>query len=104
MPGRSCCFLFVIWIAIVAAPRTGVGQQKKGDYPITPVPPTSVQVDHGLWKKRIETNRKVTIPYDFQKCEETGRIANFAIAAGQIDGKHQGFWFNDSDVFKVIEG
>ncbi|MEE2781198.1 MAG: glycoside hydrolase family 127 protein [Planctomycetota bacterium] len=104
MPGRSCCSLFVIWIAIVAAPRTGVGQQKEGDYPITPVPPTSVQVDHGLWKERIETNRKVTIPYDFQMCEETGRIANFAIAAGQIDGKHQGFWFNDSDVFKVIEG
>jgi hypothetical protein len=79
-------------------------QQKAGDYPITPVPPTSVQVGNGFWEERIETNRKVTIPYDFQKCEETGRIANFAIAAGQIDGKHQGFWFNDSDVFKVIEG
>ena len=79
-------------------------QGNAGDYPITPVPPTSVQVDDGFWKQRIETNRKVTIPYDFQKCEETGRIANFAIAAGQIDGKHQGFWFNDSDVFKVIEG
>ena len=104
MLGRSFCFLFVTSIATVAIPLTGNSQQQKGDYPITPVPPTSVKLDDGFWKKRIETNRKVTIPYDFQKCEETGRLANFAIAAGQIDGKHQGFWFNDSDVFKVIEG
>ena len=74
------------------------------DYPITPVAFTDVDVADGLWLRRIETNRQVTIPYDFRKCEETGRIANFEIAAGLSEGKHEGFWFNDSDVFKVIEG
>ena len=100
----KCWLILLFWIAPITLVIAEQPKQHAGDYPITPVPPTSVQVDDGFWKHRIETNRKVTIPYDFQKCEETGRIANFAIAAGQIDGKHEGFWFNDSDVFKVIEG
>ena len=33
-----------------------------------------------FWAPRIETNRTVTIPFIFNKNEETGRIANFAIA------------------------
>ena len=74
------------------------------DYPYHPVPFTNVQITDSFWSPRIETNRKVTIPYDFEKCEETGRIANFEKAAGWIDGSHEGLHFNDSDVFKVIEG
>ena len=52
----------------------------------------------------MRTNRQVTIPYDFEKCEETGRIDNFAKAAGLMEGPHEGIFFNDSDVFKVVEG
>ncbi|MBK8799732.1 MAG: glycoside hydrolase family 127 protein [Anaerolineales bacterium] len=73
-------------------------------YPITALPFTAVRIDDAFWSPRIETNRRVTVPYDFQKCEETGRIANFAKAAGQQPGAHGGIFFNDSDVFKVIEG
>jgi DUF1680 family protein len=46
----------------------------------------------------------VTIPYAFKKCEETGRISNFAKAGGLMEGNHEGKYFNDSDVYKVIEG
>ncbi|MBT8292732.1 MAG: glycoside hydrolase family 127 protein [Eudoraea sp.] len=74
------------------------------DYPIQPVPFTSVQIEDQFWTPRIETNRKVTLPYNFKKCEETGRIRNFAIAGGLEDGEFEGIFFNDSDVFKVIEG
>ncbi|MFZ1769105.1 MAG: glycoside hydrolase family 127 protein, partial [Caldilinea sp.] len=73
-------------------------------YPITALPFTVVRIDDAFWSPRIETNRKITVPYDFQKCEETGRIANFAKAAGRQPGAHEGIFFNDSDVFKVIEG
>jgi DUF1680 family protein len=73
-------------------------------YPITALPFTAVRIDDAFWSPRIETNRRVTVSYDFQKCEETGRIANFARAAGQQLGAHEGIFFNDSDVFKVIEG
>ena len=74
------------------------------DYPITPVPFTEVAFDDGFWLPRLETNREVTVRYDFKKCEETGRIDNFAKAAGLMEGPHEGIFFNDSDVFKVIEG
>ncbi len=74
------------------------------DYPIRPVPFTAVTIDDDFWTPRLETNRRVTIPYDFRKCEETDRIANFDKAAGLLEGDHVGIFFNDSDVFKVIEG
>lgn len=74
------------------------------DYPITPVPFTSFQVNDDFWSPRLKINRDVTLPYDFKKCEETGRIDNFAIAGKLKDGSFQGLRFNDSDVFKVMEG
>jgi DUF1680 family protein len=73
-------------------------------YPISPLPFTAVDITDSFWAPRIETNRTVTIAYDFKKCEETGRISNFAKAAGWLEGDHEGIFFNDSDVFKVIEG
>ena len=74
------------------------------DYPIQPVPFTNVTIADDFWKRRIDTAIGVTIPYDFEKCEETGRIDNFAKAGGLMDGPHQGIYYNDSDVFKVMQG
>ena len=46
-----------------------------------------------------------TIPFAFGKCEETGRIDNFIFAAGIREGKFRGrYGFDDSDVYKIIEG
>jgi uncharacterized protein len=73
-------------------------------YQIEIVPFTHVTIADSFWGPRIETNRQVTVKYDFEKCEETGRISNFAKAAGWQEGDHEGIFFNDSDVFKVIEG
>lgn len=87
-------------------PRIGTAtvRERPGDYPVQPVAFTDVQLDDEFWSPRVETNRTVTIPYDFRKCEETGRIDNFVKAAGQMPGKYEGYAFNDSDVFKVVEG
>ncbi len=72
---------------------------------IEPVPFTAVQVRDTFWASRIETNRTVTIPYAFEQSEATGRIENFKVAAGLSEGPWQGdAGFNDSDVFKIIEG
>jgi DUF1680 family protein len=75
-----------------------------GDYPFQPVPFTAVQVQDAFWSPRLETNRQTTVWYDFQKCEETGRIDNFAKAGKLMPGEFRGTPFDDSDVFKVIEG
>lgn len=75
------------------------------DYPITPVSFNSVTLTDSFWNKRIETNRTVTIPYGFNKCEEEGRIRNFAKAGGLMEGEYEGKMpFDDSDVYKIIEG
>lgn len=74
------------------------------DYPIKPAPFTQVAITDNFWRPRIETAIKITIPYDFEKCEETGRIDNFAKAGGLMPGPHEGIFYNDSDVFKVVEG
>jgi len=74
------------------------------DYLVKPVPFMDVNLSDAFWAPRIETNRRVTIPYVLRKCEETGRISNFAVAGGLQQGKHQGYYFNDSDVYKIIEG
>ena len=68
------------------------------------VPFNAVQVNDSFWRPRIETNRTVTIPTNFKKSEETGRINNFARAGGLEKGPHQGKHYDDSDVFKIIEG
>src|SRR5690349_16417861 len=74
------------------------------DYPVHPVPFTAVRVEDGFWSPRLETNRVTTVWYDFKKCEETGRIDNFAKAGKLMPGEFRGTPFDDSDVFKVIEG
>lgn len=74
------------------------------EYNFTPVPFTQVEVPDGFWKPRLDAVRQETIPFSFQKCEDTGRISNFAKAGGLMEGRFQGIYFDDSDLYKVIEG
>ncbi len=88
-------------------------------YPITQVPFTAVKVTPGtFWGDRIRAAREVTIPLAFQKCEETHRYENFKMAAYTLQhpgheglqtpkwdvSKFMGFSFDDTDVYKTIEG
>lgn len=71
---------------------------------LDPVPFTAVKLVDSFWAPRIKQARDVTIPHCFQQCEETGRLSNFDKAAGKTPGAFEGLLFNDSDVYKVIEG
>ncbi|MDR1274476.1 MAG: glycoside hydrolase family 127 protein, partial [Odoribacteraceae bacterium] len=80
------------------------GQQHAG-YPVTPVPFTSVKVTDNFWGERLRASREVTIPLAFQKCEETGRYKNVEMAANPGPGNEvTGYSFDDTDVYKTIEG
>lgn len=83
-------------------PKDSVTLQR--DYNVKPVPFNQVHVEDQFWTPRLEINHTVTIPYCFEKCEETDRISNFEKAAGMKTGKHEGIYFNDSDVYKIMEG
>ncbi len=75
------------------------------DYAIQPARFTDVTFTDGFWAPRLETNRTVTIPFAFKQSEDTGRISNFEIAARIKTGAFcTAYGFDDSDVFKVIEG
>lgn len=77
----------------------------KADYPIQPVPFTKVHFHDDFWAPKIEINRRVTIPYTLQKCREEGRIDNFLKAAGKMPaGKPTEYPFDDTDIYKLIEG
>ncbi len=90
-------------LGISAAADTA--EPEKRDYPFRPVPFTQVHFSDAFWLPRIETNRTATIPFAFKQCEDTGRVENFKVAAGQSDKQWVGdFGFDDTDVYKVIEG
>ena len=75
------------------------------DYPIKSAEMTKVRVTGGFWFDRLATNRLVTLKTDFAKCNETPRIANFTNCAARAKGgKFGGIFFDDSDVYKVMEG
>ncbi|MBN2063587.1 MAG: glycoside hydrolase family 127 protein [Sedimentisphaerales bacterium] len=75
------------------------------DYPFQPVPFTAVKFTDQFWLSRMEVNRVSTIPFAFKMCEDTNRIENFKIAGKLSDKLWDGeFGFNDTDVYKVIEG
>lgn len=99
----------LLTLAFVAAIAGNAPAQKQqtlhSGYPIDPVPFTSVKVTDGFWEQRLQASREVTIPLAFSKCEETGRYENFVKAAHPSETyKVGGLSFDDTDVYKTIEG
>jgi DUF1680 family protein len=98
----------VLAAGLVLPAVSSLAQQR--DYPVKPVPFTAVHLTDQFWAPRIEVNRSITIPFAFKKDEETGRVDNFIRAAESLRGesfanhKPPGYPFDDTDVYKVIEG
>ncbi len=76
----------------------------RGDYPYHGVNFTQVNLQDNFWLPRMEINRKASIPHNFEKCIETGRVKNFNMAAAH-DGKFCTIYpFDDTDIYKTLEG
>jgi len=110
---RALVAVFTLLLVMLSARASFDAAQDKQkavhDYPVQPVPFTAVHLTDVFWAPRIETNRKVTIPAAFQKCEESGRVNNFERAAQALTGephdkKAPPYPFDDTDLYKVIEG
>ena len=99
-----------LWATPVSIAQSAKTAKPARDYPVKPVPFTAVHFNDVFWAPRIETNRTVTIPFAFQKCEETRRIYNFERAAAALRGEQvqdkrpPGYPFDDTDPYKVLEG
>lgn len=70
-----------------------------------PVPFYKVKINDDFWQPRIKALSEVTIPFCLdQCCHQTGRVDNFAIAAGAMEGEWKGIFYDDSDLYKTLEG
>jgi DUF1680 family protein len=97
---KTACLLS---LSLAALTSPLLAQQK--DYPIQPVAFTSVHVNDNFWQPKMEVNATVTIPYVLAQCKANGRMDNFLRAAKKLDGdKLSEFPFDDTDVYKAIEG
>lgn len=91
--------LFFISMFVVSA----VAAQQK-DYSIKDINFTQVHLTDNFWLPRIEINRTATIPASFERCENTGRVKNFVMAAEKKGKFCTVYPFDDTDIYKTIEG
>src|SRR6478736_10572773 len=92
----------VVLLCAIVASASAYAQTK--NYKIVPVPFTQVHLSDNFWLPRIETNRTVTIPASFERCESTGRVKNFIMAAKKQGKFCTTFPFDDTDIYKTLEG
>jgi hypothetical protein len=71
---------------------------------LSPIPFTDVEITDRFWSQYLKIAEQGILPANIEFCEKTGRLTNFDKAAGKIEGKFEGAFFNDSDVHKMIEG
>ncbi|MBO4659302.1 MAG: glycoside hydrolase family 127 protein [Prevotella sp.] len=99
----------ILSLAFACAAFTCGAQENANGYPYSQVPFTAVKVDPNTFLgQRVKAAREVTIPLAFSKCQSEGRYDNFVKAAhpsSEYDvSKFMGFSFDDTDVYKTIEG
>jgi DUF1680 family protein len=57
----------------------------------------------GFWYERLEINARQAIFHQWQQLVDSGCIENFRIAAGEVEGFREGFFFADSDAYKWLD-
>jgi hypothetical protein len=94
---KKIALSFILYSSVAA-----FSQQK--DYPIQAVDFTRVKLTDQFWLPRIKMNHTVTIPASFERCESTGRVKNFVMAANKSGKFCTIYPFDDTDIYKTIEG
>lgn len=100
---------------VVALSAASISGARTSDYPIKPVSFTAVNFTSGLLFQRQETNNRVTLPFALGQLETSRRLTNFDLAVETMRRRAAGetafqnrpvteYPFDDSDVYKVLEG
>ena len=61
---------------------------------LRPVRLNAVRFMDDFWASRRRTNQAVTLPGQYRHLEETGRLDNFRVASGRMEGSFTGIYFN----------
>ncbi|MBX3405333.1 MAG: glycoside hydrolase family 127 protein [Phycisphaeraceae bacterium] len=96
-------------LSVVLAAQPEADAKVAAQRVITPVSWRQVAIDGPFWSPRMQAIRRGTLAANRHQCDITGRLANFDNAAKKLRGERdhgefQGLLFNDSDVYKMIEG
>ena len=95
---KYCHFLLLLALTLAL---TACGGKETS---ISPVDFSDVIIEDSFWSPRLDLHKTATIPVCIDQIEkETGRMRNFEKAAAN-EGEHEGFFFDDSDVYKALEG
>ena len=109
----------MLFFAAIALPTIAQKKSLNNGYPYSQVAFTSVKISpQSFWGARLQAVRQVTIPLAFSKCESEHRYKNLELAAYTLQhpnheglntpawdvSKFMGFPFDDTDVYKTIEG
>ena len=92
----------ILLSSVIALSVSAEAQQM--DYTIQPVDFTKVKLTDNFWSPRIKINQTVTIPASFDRCESTGRVKNFEMVAAKSGKFCTTYPFDDTDIYKTIEG
>ena len=91
-------------LCIVVLPLCFSCSQDESSKKITSVDFSNVRIEDSFWAPRLDKHYATTVPVCIDQIEnQTGRIRNFENAA-RGEGKHSGIFFDDSDVYKALEG
>ncbi len=100
MKQRHYAIISLLLLAGCAQGGSGEGQLKT----VTPVDFSQVKIQDEFWSPRLDKHKSTTLKVCIDQIEnKTGRIRNFENAA-KGEGEHSGIFFDDSDVYKALEG
>ena len=76
-----------------------------GQLAVHPLGLRDIDLTGGFWARWQQLNRDVTTPHALGWLERDGSVDNLRRLGGvEPPGPHEGLWFSDSDVYKVLEG
>ncbi len=97
-------FAATVLISVLALVHSCAPAPQDETLSLTPVDFSKVRIESSFWSPVLDRHKEATVPVCIDQMEyKTGRIRNFdKAAAGQ--GPHEGIYFDDSDVYKALEG
>src|SRR5690349_21477660 len=94
--------LFIVAAIILPPCQALFSQSLQRLYPVSF---SKVRIDDAFWSPKMHTVATATLDACIDYTEKkTGRIRNFEKAARRSKEKHEGIYYDDSDVYKALEG
>ncbi|MBM3177123.1 MAG: glycoside hydrolase family 127 protein [Bacteroidetes bacterium] len=94
-------FSIKLFLIVVSCLTVAQAQQPSG---LEPINFSKVTIRDRFWKPRIDQVTSTTIPVCIEQTEiKTPRVRNFEKVPRNAGEKHEGIFYDDSDVFKALE-